>query len=139
MQAHQLLPSKKRSQRIGRGGKRGSFSGRGIKGQKARAGRRIRPQIRDILKKMHKRRGYGRNRAKSVGAYKRKLRTIATHNLNRVFKEGEHVTIKKLVNLRLARQGEAVKLLGGADLTKKLTFDKDIILSGALQKKLGIK
>ncbi|OGF76863.1 hypothetical protein A3C77_03610 [Candidatus Giovannonibacteria bacterium RIFCSPHIGHO2_02_FULL_45_13] len=59
MQAHNLQKSGHRKhKRIGRGGKRGSFSGRGIKGQKARAGRRIRPQIRDIIKKIHKRRGY---------------------------------------------------------------------------------
>ena len=45
--------SKKSKKRIGRGGKRGTYSGRGIKGQKARAGHRIRPEIRDILKKQY--------------------------------------------------------------------------------------
>lgn len=39
MQIHDLKVNKKRGKkRIGRGGKRGTFSGRGVKGQKSRAG-----------------------------------------------------------------------------------------------------
>lgn len=48
----------RRTKRIGRGGKRGTTAGRGTKGQKARAGAKIRPAIRDIIKKMPKQRGY---------------------------------------------------------------------------------
>ena len=59
MQIHNLKnPNKKRKKRIGRGGKRGTYSGKGMKGQKSRAGHRIRPQLRDIIKKIPKRRGY---------------------------------------------------------------------------------
>lgn len=41
MQLHELKPKHKakKKKRVGRGGKRGTFSGRGVKGQKARAGR----------------------------------------------------------------------------------------------------
>ncbi|MEX2436624.1 MAG: 50S ribosomal protein L15, partial [Candidatus Paceibacterota bacterium] len=40
MQINDLKPKlkKKKEKRIGRGGKRGTYSGKGIKGQKARAG-----------------------------------------------------------------------------------------------------
>ncbi|MEK7341913.1 MAG: uL15 family ribosomal protein, partial [Candidatus Binatota bacterium] len=38
--------SKKKRKRVGRGGKRGTYSGRGSKGQKSRAGARIRPGFR---------------------------------------------------------------------------------------------
>ncbi len=60
MQLHQLQPRTKRpaARQIGRGGKRGTTSGRGTKGQKARAGHRIRPEIRDQIKKLPKLRGH---------------------------------------------------------------------------------
>ena len=60
MQLHELKPihKLKRKKRIGRGGKRGTYSGRGIKGQKARAGRRLKPVIRDLIKRYPKLRGY---------------------------------------------------------------------------------
>jgi large subunit ribosomal protein L15 len=50
-------------QRIGRSGKRGSYSGRGQKGQRSRSGHRIRPAERDIILKIPKMRGF-RNKAK---------------------------------------------------------------------------
>ena len=60
MQIHQLqLKDRSKSKkRIGRGGKRGTYSGRGIKGQKSRAGAKVRPALRDIIKKIPKKRGY---------------------------------------------------------------------------------
>jgi len=48
----------KKGKRIGRGGKRGTSSGRGTKGQKSRAGHRIRPAERDLLIRIPKLRGY---------------------------------------------------------------------------------
>ena len=64
MKPHQLSSIHKKSQRIGRGGKRGSYSGRGVKGQKSRAGRRIRPAERDLIIRLPKLRGF-RNKPKS--------------------------------------------------------------------------
>ncbi|MBI4094324.1 MAG: uL15 family ribosomal protein [Candidatus Liptonbacteria bacterium] len=59
MQIHELrtIIKRKRRRRIGRGGKRGTYSGRGLKGQKSRAGRRIRPAMRDLIARLPKRRG----------------------------------------------------------------------------------
>jgi len=53
MKLHQLKPihKRKKEKRVGRRGKRGKYSGRGIKGQKARAGKKLKPIIREILKK----------------------------------------------------------------------------------------
>ena len=53
MQVHQLTVSKfrKTKKRIGRGGKRGTYSGRGQKGQKARAGAKIKPEVRELILK----------------------------------------------------------------------------------------
>ena len=53
MQLHELKPKHKRKKgkRIGRGGKRGTYSGRGVKGQMTRAGRKMVPPIRQLIKK----------------------------------------------------------------------------------------
>jgi large subunit ribosomal protein L15 len=50
--------NKKTGQRIGRGGKRGTTSGRGTKGQKSRSGHRIRPALRDLIIRLPKHRGF---------------------------------------------------------------------------------
>lgn len=61
MQLHQIQVVHKlrdKKPRVGRGGKRGTFSGRGTKGQKARAGHRIRPGGRDLIQRLPKLRGF---------------------------------------------------------------------------------
>lgn len=60
MQFHDLKVNKKKSKkRVGRGGKRGTFSGRGVKGQKARSGskKKIAGGQTSILKRTPKLRG----------------------------------------------------------------------------------
>src|SRR5690242_19528570 len=64
MQIHELPSIKKRVQRIGRSGKRGSYSGRGVKGQKSRSGRRLRPAERDVILRIPKRRGFSNHPSK---------------------------------------------------------------------------
>jgi large subunit ribosomal protein L15 len=64
MKLHNLISIQKKSQRIGRGGKRGSYSGRGVKGQKSRSGRVIRPAERDFIIRLPKLRGF-RNKPKT--------------------------------------------------------------------------
>ena len=60
MQIHELKPKHKNKdkKRIGRGGKKGTYSGKGNKGQKSRAGRKMVPIIRELIKKYPKLRGY---------------------------------------------------------------------------------
>lgn len=67
MQWHSLKPKTKRktSARVGRGGKRGKTSGKGTKGQNARAGRKKRPELRDFIKRFPKLRGRGKSSLKS--------------------------------------------------------------------------
>ncbi len=67
MQLHNLQSRTKRirSRQVGRGGRRGKTAGRGTKGQNARAGRKKRPEIRDIIKRIPKLRGRGRSSLKS--------------------------------------------------------------------------
>lgn len=60
MQIHNLKRThkNKRDRMVGRGGKHAKTSGRGGKGQTARAGNKRRPELRDIIKKLPKNRGY---------------------------------------------------------------------------------
>lgn len=123
MQLHNLKPRTKRraGKRIGRGGKRGKTSGRGHKGQKARAGHRIRPAVRDFIKKLPKRRGRGRNINKSITV---KPVILNLTDLEKAFSVGDEVTRKILVERKLIRaRGKklpVVKILGQGTLTKKL-------------------
>src|SRR3990167_6238957 len=62
MQLHELKRQhpNKSAKRVARGpaGRGGKTAGRGTKGQKSRAGHRLRPELRDIIKKYPKHRGY---------------------------------------------------------------------------------
>lgn len=60
MQTHELKRQNKnkKDRIVGRGGKHAKTSGRGGKGQTARAGNKRRPALRDIIKKIPKKRGY---------------------------------------------------------------------------------
>ncbi|OGY60161.1 MAG: hypothetical protein A3B23_00070 [Candidatus Colwellbacteria bacterium RIFCSPLOWO2_01_FULL_48_10] len=83
MQLHELQPVyPNRSRiRIGRGGKRGNTSGRGQKGQKSRAGRRIRPAQRDLIQRMPKLRGV-KNKPKGRGKSKKVLKVKQNNPVN---------------------------------------------------------
>jgi large subunit ribosomal protein L15 len=126
MQLHALTPNTSKAKRppVGRGGKRGKTSGRGGKGQTARAGHKIRPEFRDQLKKIPKRRGWGRNRAKGV---RRERLSYAPVNLAALAAfEGPTVTPQLLMEQGFVRaqKGRApkVKILGGGELKEKLAF-----------------
>lgn len=60
MQIHNLKRQhkNKKDRIIGRGGKHAKTGGRGGKGQTARAGNKRRPELRDIIKRLPKKRGY---------------------------------------------------------------------------------
>lgn len=68
MQIHELkrVHKNKKDRLIGRGGKHAKTSGRGGKGQTARAGNKRRPALRDIIKKIPKKRGYNFNSRKGA-------------------------------------------------------------------------
>lgn len=136
MQIHQLKPVHKgrRSQRVGRGGKRGTTSGRGTKGQKARAGHKIRPAERDILKKIPKLRGY------KFKSFRFQPAVVNLADLEEKFKTGEEVSPKVLLEKglihRIKGRTPAVKVLGKGELKKKLAF-KDVTFSQSAAAKIG--
>ncbi|OIP77595.1 MAG: hypothetical protein AUK16_01515 [Parcubacteria group bacterium CG2_30_44_11] len=139
MQLHELKPTvaRKTAKRIGRGGKRGKTSGRGGKGQTARAGNSTRPEMRDIIKKLPKLRGHGVNRAATVNAEKILPVTINVSALE-VLENGVAVNPKSLVAMGLvgARRKKApvVKILGTGSLTKKLVVTDCLVSKSAKEK-----
>jgi large subunit ribosomal protein L15 len=128
MQLHNLQKntSYKKAHRVGRGGTRGKTSGRGTKGQKARAGTSGRPEMRDIIKKLPKRRGYGKNRARTVNDSVVKPQGVNLARLSPDVFYGSSVTPERLFEAGLVRRRAgripAIKILGTGTLTRALTF-----------------
>ncbi len=123
---NQLKRTSARSKaRVGRGGRRGKTSGRGTKGQNARAGRKKRPELRDIIKKLPKRRGYGKNRARTVVGTRPDAAAISLTRIEAHFDAGVEVTPASLAERGVAktRKGKhpLVKIVDG-ELSKKLVF-----------------
>lgn len=128
MQLHELTRTHKNTdeKRVGRGGRRGKTSGRGHKGQRSRAGHRIRPQARDLIKKLPKLRGHGIHRSASVHSGREPIVPVNLSTLEQTFDANAEVTPKALVarGIVTKRGGRvpAVKILGDGALTKPLSI-----------------
>ncbi|MEK7579351.1 MAG: uL15 family ribosomal protein [Patescibacteria group bacterium] len=139
MQLHTLKPTTPRTfkKRVGRGGKRGKTSGKGHKGQKARAGHRMRPESRDIIKKLPKRRGYGKHRADSINDGTIRPVVVSIGAIEKAFAAGETVSPKTLAEKGIIKMRRGippqVKILGGGTLSKKLSFE-NVTMSASVKK-----
>ena len=128
MQIHEIRRdhANKKSKLVGRGGKRGKTAGKGGKGQTARAGHRVRPAMRDIIKKLPKLRGHGKNRSKSV-FYRGPEAVVNVGALN-VFASNDVVNPTALIAKGLIAESfgknPKVKILGNGELTTALTFER---------------
>lgn len=119
--------------RIGRGqgSKRGKQSGRGGKGQTARAGHKIRPAMRDIIKKLPKRRGYGKNRARTVDSSRLRPLVLSLTRLDAAFASGAEISRETLrAEGILGRRNVPVKIVGG-ETAKKFTVKGVGVSAGA--------
>lgn len=126
---------RKSLKRVGRGGKRGTYSGKGIKGQKSRAGAGIKPGFRGgdnrIWQLFPKQRGASKKPGGS-GVYAKhrfyqlrhsKPLVVNIKEFNK-FNDGETVTPKILFERGiLNRTTQYVKVLGDGELSRKLVFD----------------
>ena len=141
MQLNTLVPrtKKEKPEPVGRGGRRGKTSGRGTKGQSARAGHKIRPQARDIIKKMPKLRGHGKNRARTVKTNRIAVSAVNLAALEAVYKAGETVSPATLLAKGLVRRAKGrvpfVKILGAGPFTKALIIE-DCAISAVAKKTL---
>ncbi len=134
MQIHELRPKKsaltRKKKRVGRGGKRGTYSGKGQKGQRSRAGHRIRPAERDLIMLFPKLRGV-KNRRKSPRAV-----VINVSDLGKIFPRKETITPKELVEAKVIKTERiSVKILGGGDV-KRPFIVQGIVLSAIAREKI---
>ncbi len=108
--------SKTKKKRIGRGGKRGTYSGRGLKGQKARSGGKSglkRRGMRQLMESSHKLRGF-----KSIH---KKPEIVNLDDLAKVFKDGDKVSAHVLLEKKLVSKiSNGVKILSKGEIKVKL-------------------
>lgn len=132
MQLHELSNKKKNKKRIARGGAHGKTSGRGTKGQKSRAGRKMRPAERDLIKKIPKLRGY---RFKSIGT---KCAIVNLFAVNAAFASGDVVTPESLhAHGLIEKKGSKfplAKVLGSGTIEKKLIVERCFVSAAAKEK-----
>ncbi len=118
MQLHDIHPSHtfRPKKRIGRGGKRGTTSGKGQKGQKSRAGHNIRPAVRDVIIRTPKKRGY-HNKRKSL------------HSTTLTLSALSQLSLSNITPATLFAQGiisstkESVKIVATGAMTKAVSIE----------------
>lgn len=125
MQIHNIkrkIPNKK-VMLVGRGGKRGKTSGRGGKGQTARAGHKTRPEWRDFIKRMPKMRGYS---FQSITGVRQPVTAINLDLISTAFKAGATVKPSTLFAAGIIEhykgKNQKIKILGDGEITKKITL-----------------
>lgn len=138
MQFHQLKRVHKNKKRmtVARGGKRGKTSGRGGKGQSARAGNKRRPEWRDIIKRLPKLRGRGVNQHKPVSDT---FKAINVGLIEAIFNAGDMVTPTTLVEkgavTTFSGNIPAIKILGDGEITKAVKVS-GCAFSGSAKEKI---
>lgn len=123
MQHHNLIPrtKNKKTMLVGRGGKRGKTSGRGGKGQTARAGNKKRPELRDFIKRIPKLRGRGVNQNKSPNERSVIINLV---DIEATLKLGQIISPETLVEHKLISKIDGriprIKILGSGEITRKI-------------------
>ena len=138
-----LSPAQPREnrKRVGRGlgSGKGRYSGRGIKGQKSRAGsHKMKAGFEGgqtkLFMRIGKLRGNTSKDAMPIGPFRTSTVPVNIRDLDR-FDAGEEVTPETLVSKRLIKNTRTdVKLLGVGDVSKKLTVRVHAISASAREK-----
>ena len=117
---HNLKPSpgsKKKRKRVGRGGKRGTYSGRGLKGQRSRSGGKgglKRLGMRQLVERTHKLKGF-----KSIHP---KPQIVSLKDLGQ-FNDQAKITPQILVKKKLIKSAKnGVKILSNGEIKVKLNI-----------------
>jgi large subunit ribosomal protein L15 len=139
-----LKPAQKRRarKRVGRGlgSGKGRYSGRGIKGQKSRAGsHKMRAGFEGgqmpIYMRLGKQRGPYSKDAMPMGPHRTSTVPVNVRDLERVFDDGSEVTLEALIDKGLIKNTKTdVKILGQGDLKKKLRVTAHSFSASAREK-----
>ncbi|MEI7480160.1 MAG: uL15m family ribosomal protein [bacterium] len=123
----------RKTELVGRGGKRGKTCGKGQKGQNSRAGRKKRPEMRERIKKIPKLRGYA-----FKGIHKDYVWPVNLNQLESNFKAGSKINPAVIASLGLAEvykgKNPVVKILATGELTKKLEISGCLVSASAKEK-----
>lgn len=123
--------SKKNRKRIGRGGDFRLYSGRGMNGQNARSGGGVRPGFEGgqtpLLRRIPKLKGFKNPNKITYFA-------LNVGRLDDLFKDGDTVDAKALVEKGFLKQESKLKLLGTGDLKAKLKITVDLASDSAVKK-----
>ena len=128
--------------RVGRGlgSGKGRYSGRGIKGQKSRAGsRKMRPGFEGgqnpLYMRLGKQRGPHSKDAMPIGPHRTSTQPVNVRDLEERFDDGADVTLEGLIETRLIKNTRTdVKILAAGELTKKLNVTAHAFSAGARAK-----
>lgn len=132
MQIHQLkIKSQKRKRRVGRGGKKGTYSGRGMKGQKSRSGANVNPIFEGgrstLIEHLPKIRGFKSHRPKN--------QVVDLQQMEKHFTDGDIVNPQSLLAKKLIDNIKTpVKILGDGEIKKKFTIEKCLVSKSAKEK-----
>ena len=139
-----LKPAQKRKarKRIGRGlgSGKGRYSGRGVKGQKARSGsHKMRAGFEGgqmpLYMRLGKQRGPYSKDAMPIGPHRTSTVPVNVADLERVFDDGAEVTLERLVETRLIRNTRTdVKILGRGEIRKRLSVTAHAFSRSAREK-----
>ena len=136
MKLHELYPAAgatKEVKRIGRGhgSGHGKTAGKGHKGQKARAGRGMRPGFEGGQMPLQRRlpkRGFN-------NIFRIEMAIVNVAALDKAFEAGETVTVDALIEKGLVKKVlGGVKVLGNGELSKALTVQANAFSDSAKQK-----
>lgn len=137
MQIHELKleASRKAKKTVGRGGKKGTYSGRGNKGQKARSGGNVNPLFEGgrstLIDRMKKKRGF-----KSLVS---KKSVISLSDIDRKFPEGGEVSADSLIKAGLISNRKAaagIKILGQGEIKSKVKIAAGILISASAKERI---
>lgn len=135
MQAHHLRgTARRRRKRLGRGigSRRGTYSGRGVKGQKARAGARLRPGFEGgrtpLYSRLPKRRGFRSRHPKA--------KVVNVEVLEGRFPQGATVDRRALIRAGVVpADAREIKILGDGEIRTALTL-RGVAVSASAREKI---
>ncbi len=134
---HDLKPAagaRKKSKRLGRGNAsgKGTYSGRGMKGQNSRTGGGVRLGFEGgqtpLLRRIPKLKGF-------KNPNKEEFTPLNLAKIEELYKDGETVSLETVREKRITKKKNMIKVLGNGELTKKITF-QGVAVSASARKKI---
>ncbi len=125
--------SKHKSKRVGRGdgSGHGTYSGRGLKGQKSRSGGNVHPRFEGgqlpIIKRLPRQRGF-------TNIFRTEYSTVNLSRLN-IFDDKTEISPEQLVAAGIVKSTKLpLKILGHGEISKKLTIKANKFSQAAIKK-----